>query len=39
MTVPDSSLTLPTLSDVRKLPEFKMAATTSGFDGHRLEFR
>ena len=31
-------MTLPILSDVRLLPEFKMAATTSGFDGRHLNF-
>jgi hypothetical protein len=39
MTMPDTSVTLPTLPDVGQLPEFKMAATTSGFDGRHLEFR
>ena len=39
VTMPDTSVTLPTLPDVGQLPEFKMAATTSGFDGRHLEFR
>ena len=39
MTVPDSSVTLPTLCDVRKLSEFKMATTTSGFYNSHLEFQ
>ena len=31
-------MTLPTLPDVDLLPEFKMAATTFGFDGRHLIF-
>ncbi len=37
--MPDMSVTLPMLTDVGLLPEFKMAATTSGFAGRHLEFR
>ena len=39
VTVPDSPVILPTLSDIRWLPEFKMVATASGFKGRHLEFR
>jgi hypothetical protein len=35
--MPDSSVTLPTLPDVGWVPEFNIAATTSGFDGRDLE--
>jgi hypothetical protein len=39
VTVPDSSMTLLTLCDVRKLSKFKMATTTSGFYNRHLEFQ
>ncbi len=39
VTVSDSSETLSTLSDVRYLPEIKMAATTFGFDGRHRDFQ
>ena len=39
VTAPDSSMTLPTLPDVRWLPEFKMTATTFGFDGRHIGSR
>ena len=37
--MPDTFVTLTLLTDVGWLPEFKMAATTSGFNGRNLEFR
>ena len=37
--VPDSSMTLSTLSDVSRLPKFKMASMEIGSDGRHLEFR
>jgi hypothetical protein len=37
--MPDTSVTLPIPTDVGELPEFKTAATTSGFDDRHLETR
>ena len=38
-TMPDMNMTLSTLSDVGRLPKFKMAAIETGSSGHHLEFR
>ncbi len=37
--VPDSGMTLSALSDVGRLPEFKMASMETGSAGRHLEFR
>ncbi len=37
-TKPDSDVTLSTLSDVGRLPKFKMAAIETGSGGRHLEF-
>jgi len=37
--MPDMYVTMPMLTDVGYLPQFKMLATTSGFDGRHLEFQ
>jgi len=38
-TMPDSDITLSTLSDVGRLPKLKMAAIETGSDIRHLEFR
>ena len=38
-TMPDMDMALSTLSDVGRLPKFKMAAIETGSGGHHLEFR
>jgi len=38
-TMPDSDMTLSTLSDVAQLPKFKMAAIETASGGRHLEFR
>ena len=37
--IPDSDMTLSTLSDVGRLPKFKMAAIETGSGGRHREFR
>ncbi len=39
LTMPDMDMALSTLSDVGRLPKFKMAAIETGSGGRYLEFR